>query len=360
MWQRQTDPRLAQVVDGPFRLQAFRLDRYASLLPNALYGGRPPHVARLVVDFMQGGNTLAELHAGAIDMAHVPTALWDKEKIRPGFTAIALPEPFDYQAVIYNFNNDEVSFLRDARVRRALTDAADQHTMVSLVYHGFSRENRALVPVEPPSWLSPAARAGRLPVRSDKALARRELQEAGWLPGADGIRIRNGKRLAFSVMVPSDPPERAQLVQIWQRDLRDVGIELTVRLADLQAIFAAPNGPPAAWNAVLMSNTVIGMPDGNGTFDTNGSFDGGYSDPKMDALIKASVDTPGDAAFFAYEDYAAGEQPVTILPDGGFPLLVANRLGGTGRFLNPQGFWAPEELWVRDGGCSRPAGDTNG
>jgi peptide/nickel transport system substrate-binding protein len=360
LWDRQTDISLAQVVDGPFRLQDFRLDRYAVFTPNPLYGGAPAHLARLVVDFTEGGNKLADLHAGAIDMAHVPTGLWDREKHRAGFTAIAVPEPFDYQGVIYNFKNDSVAFLRDARVRRALTDAADQHSMVALVYHGFSRENRMPVPVEPPTWLSPAAREGRLPVRSDKALARRELDAAGWHPGPDGIRIKDGKRLAFSVMVPSDPPERGQLIQIWQRDLRDVGIELRVRLADLQAIFAAQNGPPEAWNAVLMSNTVVGMPDGNGNFDTGGGFDGGYSDPKMDALIKASVDTPGEDAFFAYEDYAAAEQPVTILPDGGFPLLVANRLGGTPQFLNPQGFWAPEELWVRDEGCGGPTGGTRG
>jgi ABC-type transport system substrate-binding protein len=41
MWQRQTDTALAQVVDGPFRLQTLKLDRYASFTANPLYGGPP-------------------------------------------------------------------------------------------------------------------------------------------------------------------------------------------------------------------------------------------------------------------------------------------------------------------------------
>jgi peptide/nickel transport system substrate-binding protein len=358
MWQRQTDPSLVRVVDGPFLLDDFKLDRYAAFVPNPRYRGPPARLARLVVDFVEGGNPLAELHAGAIDMAHVPFAVWNQEQRRPGFTAMAPQEPFGYLAVTYNFNNPADPFFRDARVRRALSDAADQKAMVALVYHGLSHENRMVVPAVPPTWLSPAALAGSLPVRSDKALATRELDAAGWQPAADGIRVRNGTRLAFTVLASADAPERLQLMQIWQQNLREVGVELHIRLADLEAVLAAQGGPPDAWDAVLTATTSYGLPDGGGHLDTGGDTGGGYSDAHMDELIRASVDTADSAGLFAYEDYAAQEQPVTVLPQGAFPLLVSNRLGGVERFVNPQGFWAPEELWVRDAVCVAGTGGT--
>jgi peptide/nickel transport system substrate-binding protein len=171
--------------------------------------------------------------------------------------------------------------------------------------------------------------------------------------------VQAGKRLEFTVMIPADRPEHLELMQIWQQDLRAVGVSLQIRPVALETIFAAPYQAPENWEAVLEGNSLYGLPDGNGNFDTGGTFDGGYSDPHMDSLIHASVNTPDTAALFAYEDYAAQEQPVTILPQGGFPLLVAKRIGGAEKFFNPQGFWAPEELWARDGICGQIPGDTD-
>jgi peptide/nickel transport system substrate-binding protein len=183
------------------------------------------------------------------------------------------------------------------------------------------------------------------------------LADAGWRLGPDGIRVKDGKRLEFTVMVSNDPPERAQLAQVWQADLRAVGIALHVRTADFQAVLAATNGPPSGWEAAMLYNQVVGLPDGNGQYDTGGSYAGGYANPHMDELIHASVDKPGTEGLFAYEDFAAEEQPVTTLPEGEFSLMVANRVGGADRLSNPEGFWTPEELWVRDEGCGQPAGN---
>jgi peptide/nickel transport system substrate-binding protein len=142
------------------------------------------------------------------------------------------------------------------------------------------------------------------------------------------------------------------LLQILQRDWRAVGVELRIRLVSEHQLEATLNGPENGWEAILIGTTQLGMPDGSDGFVTGGGFNsGGYSDARMDALVRASVDGAGTDGLFAYEDYEAEEQPVNILPQGGFPLLVADRLGGVERFVNPQGYWAPEELWVRDEGC---------
>jgi len=352
LWRRQTDPTLTRVVDGPFWLETLRLDRFASFTPNPLYDGKPAHLARLVLDFQEGGSALRSLQAGALDMAQVPTALWDKLQFMRGFHALKLPEPFGFLTMAFNFHNDTVAFLREVRVRRALTMATDQARIVRVVLHGFSHENRVPVPVVPPTWLSPATRAGSLAVRYDPAAARAELDAAGYLAGPDGVRTKNGVRLDFTVTASGETPERTLELQSVQHDLRAVGIVLHIRLVSFNQLNATMTGPPQSWQAITIGDTLLGMPDGSGNFDSNGTAAGGYADPEMDRLIAASVDQPGRNALYAYEDYAAAQQPVNILPQGGFALLAADRLGGVERFSNPQGFWAPEELWVRDGACA--------
>ncbi len=352
LWQRQTDPTLFQVVDGPFKLERFVPDRSVSYVPNPLYGGHQAGVARLVIDFLEGGSALHALRAGDVDMAQVPSALWDSVKALPGTQPIILPEPFGYLRLIFNLRNDRVAFFRDARVRRAMTDAADQKTMVDIVYRGASSENRVPIPAVPATFRSPAVRAGALPVHTDPQLARAELDEAGWRPGTDGIRARGGKRLSFTVLFRSDSPERTQLLQILQQNLRAVGIDMHIQPVSFTQLLATAGGADVAWDAILMAETLSGLPDGSGYFDTGGAYNsGGYSNPRMDALIRQSTETEGLDALFAYQDLFAAEQPANILPQGGVRLLAAARVRGIADFVNAQGYWSPEYLTVTDPEC---------
>jgi peptide/nickel transport system substrate-binding protein len=355
LWQRQTDPTLVRVVDGPFQLESFLPDRLISYVPNPRYGGHAPGVARLVIDFLEGGSALHALRTGDIDMAQVPSLLWDSVRTLPGTVPMTLPEPFGYLSLIFNLRSDRVGFFRDAHIRRALTDAADQQTMISLVYGGASSENRVPVPTTAPVFRSPAVRAGQIPVRYDPALARAELDQAGWRPGPDGVREKDGNALRFTIFFTSDSPERTQLLQILQQNLRAIGVDVRIQPMAFNQLMATSAGPATGWDAILMSETVPGLPAGTTYFDTDGTNNaGGYSNPAMDALIRRSVDSAGLDAQFGFEDLFAAEQPVNILPQGGIHLLVSSRVKGVADFVNPNGFWSPEYLSVTDPHCPAP------
>lgn len=346
MWQRQTDPAIARVVDGPFLLQELALDRYAIFVPNPAYSGPPARVARLVVSFQLNG-ALLSLQAKSVDMAHVPTPLWELARRLPEFYSVALPEPFGYMGLYFNYRDDAVSFFRDVRVRRALTEAADQKTIIALVYHGFAHENRAPVPVVPDSWESPALKSSGSPISYDPGRAAAELQAAGYMTDADGVREKNGVKLRFTVAASAETPERAQLLQILQQDLRGIGVDMHIRLLSFHQLDVTMRDP-ARWEALLIGGSLLGVPDGKQLESDNP----GLNDQHLNDLVDASIDQPGRQGLYAYEEYAAATQPVNILPQEGFPLLVANRVGGVESFVNPTGFWAPEELWVRDAACS--------
>ena len=352
LWQRQTDVSLFQVVDGPFKLESFFPDRSISYRANPLYGGHQAGVARLVIDFLEGGSALHALRAGDVDMAQVPLALWDNARALPGTVPVNLPEPFGYLSLMFNLRRDSVSFFRDARVRRALTDAADQRTMIDVVYRGASSENRVPIPTTIDAFRSPAVRAGNLPVRYDPDLARAELDAAGWHPGPDGVRVRDGVRLAFTVLFSSDSSERTQMLQILQQNLRAVGVEIQIQPMGFNQLLAISGGPPSGWEAILSSETLTGLPDGTSYFDTDGSSNsGGYSNPRMDALIRKTTETAGMEPLFAYQDLFAAEQPVNVLPQAAIRLLVSDRVRGVADFVNAHGFWSPEYLSVADKAC---------
>jgi peptide/nickel transport system substrate-binding protein len=356
LWQRQTDPGLVQVVDGPFKLESFAPDRAISYVPNPLYGGHAPGVARLVIVFLEGGSALHALRAGDVDMAQVPPALWDHVRTWPGAVPVTLPEPFGYLSLMFNLRRESVPFFRDARVRRALTDATDQRTMIDIVYGGASSENRVPVPTAPALYRSPAVQAGSLPVRYDPALARAELDAAGWRPGRDGVRARDGVAMRFTVLYTSDVPERTQLLQILQQNLRAIGVDMHIQPISFNQLLAVASGPATGWDAILMSQTLTGLPDGTSYFDTNGpNNSGGYSNARMDQLIRDSTAKDGLQALYAYEDLFAAEQPANILPQGAVRLLVSPRVRGVADFVNAQGFWSPEYLSVDDRACPEDA-----
>ncbi len=305
-----------------------------------------------MIDFLEGGSALHALRAGDVDMAQVPLSLWDDVRGWPGTVPVMLPEPSGYLSLAFNLHNDRVAFFQDARVRRALTDATDQKTMIDLVYHGASSENRVPVPTAPAVLRSPAVRGGAIPVRFDRALAEAELDAAGWTRQAGGVRMRGGAKLEFTILFSSESAQRIQLLQVLQQDLLKVGVIVHIQPVSFNQLMAISGGPPNGWDALLSSVTLASWPDGTSYFDTGGSSNsGGYSDARMDRLIADSTAPSGLSALYAYEDLFAAEQPANILPQGEVALLVSAKVRGLDAFVNKYGFLSPEYLSVSDSVC---------
>ena len=70
----------------------------------------------------------------------------------------------------------------------------------------------------------------------DPARARALLDEAGWRVGPDGIRQRDGRPLAFTLITQAGFAIRENIAQAIERQLRDVGIDVRVELHDGTAI----------------------------------------------------------------------------------------------------------------------------
>ena len=341
----QSQASFYSVVDGPFRLQSLALGRHAVFVPNTHYGLHRASIDRLVVEFLQGTNPLQALQAGQIDMASLPFPLWNAAGTLEGLTRIpGAPTPVT-TAMTPNLRNPDDPFFQDVRVRQAIARAIDQRRMVDTLFHGQAMVQAGSVPSSWPALLPPDLRDGASPLSYDPAAARLLLDAAGWRPGADGVRVRDGRRLSFSVLTSSDSEISLMYLQLMQEDLARVGIAISIQQAEFNQVIARMLGAPTGWDATFFSYSTPSFPDQASLFQTGafGNFEG-YSNPRMDRLLAAAAADPTLDAFKAAEDFAVREQPVLFFPNGFYTVLTRPGVEGVRRALQANGRWSPEYL----------------
>ena len=217
---------------GPYRLAEWRSGEYILLerVTNYWRGGGLPRIRRLMFKFIPNTTTrINQLESGEVHVvALVP---WDKYRevaANPGITVHRMMGN-SYEHV--TLNQRRFTAFADVRVRQALTHAIDRELIVKTLLDGLAPVVHGAI--QPLSW------AFTDDVRKyafDPAAARRLLDEAGWTPGADGVREKDGRRLAFTLITQAGFAIRESVAQTLQRQWRDVGVEARVQLHDGTAI----------------------------------------------------------------------------------------------------------------------------
>ena len=352
IWQNQSSPNFFSVVDGPLTIQKYVVGQEAIFVPNPHYDGPKMHFQRFIMRFMDSeGEELQQVESHALDITNLPFALWNAAQHLPGLHIVPLGPSYSWHELIPNMGNHTTAFFGDVRVREAIADAINQPEMIGLAMHGHGFPVYGPVPPLPRTFLSPTALAGQYPVGYDPEKAIALLQQAGYSRGHDGIMQKDGKRLAFTLMIPADQTMRIEMAESIQQNLHADGIDMKVQQVEFNQMMALNAGPGQGWQAMMFAQEVNAYPSGEANFKTGGFYNtNGYSNPAMDRLIDASTDQPGLDGLHAFQDYASAQQPVIFLPVEAYALLVRNGLNGVENFINPLGLWAPDQLY-----CKAPA-----
>ncbi len=133
----------------------------------------------------------------------------------------------------FTINNAD-PILGDKRVRQALTHGLNKRLITDTVLKGLVQPHGS--PVAQPSWVYVDHNA-RFPYDPDAAVAL--LEEAGWTPGSDGIRVKNGERLSLTLLNIAGDSERLQIVQLAQAMWKDIGVEVNINQVDAPTFVAA-------------------------------------------------------------------------------------------------------------------------
>jgi len=162
------------------------------------------------------------------------------------------------------------------------------------------------------------------------------LREAGYVMGQDGILVKDGKPLSFTIMTNQGNDQRLKAAQIIQRRLKKVGIDVKIRVMEW-ASFLTNFIDKGRFEAVLLGWTIGQDPD---LYDVwHSSKTGpkelnfvGYKNPELDRLIvegRGTFDTEKRrACYYQIQEILAQDQPYTFLyvPDA-LP-VVTSRVKG--------------------------------
>lgn len=270
----------APLGTGPYRVAEWKTGEYILLegVPNYWRGAEFPKIKRLLFKFLTNTTTrINQLKSGEVHMvALVP---WDKvRELRP-LPALRLNQVVGNGYEHVSLNQKRFAPFRDVAVRRALAHAVDRSLLVRTLLDSLVQVVNG--PIQP---LSPAYEPSVRSYSYSPDSARAQLDGAGWKPAADGIRVRDGVRLAFTIITQSGFAIRENVAQALQQQFRDVGVEAKVQLVDGTSIsslwfngdfdamlhwwqqgadpeitlfFAADRAPPAGRNINYLSDAPL-------------------------------------------------------------------------------------------------------
>jgi peptide/nickel transport system substrate-binding protein len=229
------------VTGGPFlfdkRVAGTEIDLKAN--PNYYLG--KPHFAAVVLKIITDSTAAAQaVITGDINWdPEITGAAIDTVKAASGVQAYEYPD-LGYYDIRFNdratwVDKSRKTLFGDVNVRRAFAYALDKNSIVKAATDGHGT----------PLWgdIVPASAyyddSAVVKYTQDVAKANSLMDAAGWVKGADGIRVKNGQRFSGKFFVRAGKPQRIKAVQIMSEQLRAIGMDLVPTPTDFK-IFYAP------------------------------------------------------------------------------------------------------------------------
>ncbi len=233
--------------------------------------------------------------------------------------------------------------LADVAVRRALVLAANRQSMSRTAYGPFTH-----APSGPLSALVGRAVDAPPPPPFDTAAARRTLTAAGWRDhDGDGVLDRDGRALAFRVMVPSISASRIRMATEMQESWRRLGIRAEIEQVDRPVYGArfAAGAFDVAMHGVNQDPTPSGLSQSWSCTGTGGSNVIHYCNPRVDSLLDRGQLSLRDAGRYYKEAIRliVADQPAIFLAAPVAGIVVHRRF--TQVRLRAESTWADAWRW---------------
>jgi peptide/nickel transport system substrate-binding protein len=338
---------------GPYMFKEWKRGESITLVRNPNWWGDPKPalesiVLRFITDHEAQVNALAN---GEVDMIAPNADLSLVQRVRKvadtGRFRSSVTFGPNWDLFTYNVANPVLS---DVRVRRALTYALDRDAMLDKVVKPITPDARRLdsftYMANSPDYQAHGAQYAR----ADPDAARRLLDEAGWVPGKDGIREKAGQRLSLRMTAPSGFPRFEQAAELATAQLKPVGIELRSDNCTVDCVLErATKGDfdvlSAGWLGNISTVSLIKSIFGS----TGQSNFGMFKSTRFDDLVNQALSVAD-----AREQAALANQADQVLWDElpGVPLYqaptlfaVSNRFVGMADNANGDGIFWNSHTW---------------
>lgn len=264
------------VTSGPFNLVKFQKNNIAIFERNNSYWGVKPKITEFgLQQFSDDDAMITALQHNQLDAIESVPATSMKSLRNSGFVVSDVPG-LDQTDFIINSNPKKKHHreLLNLKVKEAFDHAIDRKKIDSVTFLGAAQPADSIIPAPAGAgWHNPHLK----PVSFDLALANKLLDEAGYKRGPGGIRVANGKKMSYQVVIPTDVQSIPRTFSIIQTDFRKIGVQLTQHSLDSTAAAAITTSPYQDYDLAMWDWTALIDPDFMLSVVTCGQW-GGWSD----------------------------------------------------------------------------------
>ena len=298
--EKEADPNAAAFNQAPVGTGAFKWGQrvagdHIELVANPDYFGEGPYIEQLIFKYIPDVTVLyTQFKSGDVDLVgqtYITPDNYEEARNLPGRVVTLVPKG-SVESIYLNLERPQ---FKDLAVREALYAAIDRQAIIDALYYGVPRTTESFMPQQS-FYYNP-----NLPAQEyNLDRARQILDEAGWVPGPDGIRAKDGVRLSFANSTTSGNHLREQTQQFLQQTFAEIGVEMTIS-----------NLPAAVmwgdfWAQSQFDTTMVGItyliggdPDATNRLHSGsiaaqggrGSNNAQYSNAEVDALLEEGVRT---------------------------------------------------------------------
>lgn len=321
------------VGTGPYRFKEWVSGQKIVLEANEDYFEGRPYIDRYIYRIIPDTSTMyMELKAGAIDLMTLTPVQYARQTGSKSFTSRFNKYRYPSSSYLYMGYNLRHPLFKDKRIRQAMTAAINKDELIQGVLFGMGQ--KAYGPIVPGRWAyNPAVKD----IGYDPKHAAELLAQAGWKEkNSDGILVKDGKPFKFTILTNQGNQQRLMTAQIIQQRLRQVGIDVKIRIVEWAA-FLKEFVNKGNFEVVLLAWSISEDPDMYDIWHSSKNKPGelnfiGFNNPEVDRLLIEGRSTfdieKRKRAYFRIQDILADEQPYTFLyvPDA-LP-VVSSRIRG--------------------------------
>ena len=264
------------IGSGRYTLVQWDRGEQIILEANPDYYGEAPKIKKVTILFMEEDAAFLAVQAGQADLAYTSAVYADQS---PAGYSLLSCESVDNRGI--NLPTEGNPVTADLAVRRAINIGVDREEMIRNVLNGYGTPAYSVCDKLP--WYNPASQ-----VAYDPEEAVRLLEEAGWVLGDDGVRVKDGVRAELNILYSTGDSVRQALAADLSNQLAELGIACTTEGVGWDTAYDRALTTPLVWGwgahtPMELYNIYHTMPD------TGTALYSPYANPTVDSYMDQAL-----------------------------------------------------------------------